>query len=202
VKIYLIRHGETTGDLEDRYGGDYDDHLTQRGVEQARVLGESLKDKGVSLILHSPRIRAVETARIVSGIIHAPTVMVDDIRERNAYGVLTGMVKSEARRVFPEEVEKLEKDSFYHGVKGSEDYDSFKKRVINAFESIVSAHKEGVLAIITHGGVIRCFVREVLQLGVVERLGDCAVLELEYGTSGFSLVSLHRASVKGWRPSS
>lgn len=34
MKIYLVRHGETTGDVEDRYGGWYDDHLTDRGKEQ------------------------------------------------------------------------------------------------------------------------------------------------------------------------
>ena len=32
--IYLARHGETTGDVEDRYGGDYDDHLTEKGTER------------------------------------------------------------------------------------------------------------------------------------------------------------------------
>ena len=34
MKIYLIRHGETTGDIEDRYGGDYDDHLSKNGKQQ------------------------------------------------------------------------------------------------------------------------------------------------------------------------
>ena len=34
MKIFLIRHGETTGDIENRYGGSYDDHLTQRGRAQ------------------------------------------------------------------------------------------------------------------------------------------------------------------------
>ena len=38
VKIYLIRHGETTGDVEDRYGGAYDDHLSEKEKAQAREL--------------------------------------------------------------------------------------------------------------------------------------------------------------------
>jgi hypothetical protein len=29
MKIYLIRHGETTGDVEGRYGGDFDDSLSK-----------------------------------------------------------------------------------------------------------------------------------------------------------------------------
>lgn len=34
MKIFLIRYGETTGDVEDRYGGWYDDHLTKRDLEK------------------------------------------------------------------------------------------------------------------------------------------------------------------------
>lgn len=35
MKIYLIRHGQTTGDVEDRYGGAYDDELTDKGKNEA-----------------------------------------------------------------------------------------------------------------------------------------------------------------------
>ena len=35
MNIYLVRHGQTTGDLENRYGGDYDDHLTELGKQQS-----------------------------------------------------------------------------------------------------------------------------------------------------------------------
>ena len=64
MKIFLIRHGETTGDIEDRYGGDYDDHLSEKGKQQSKELAEKLKNKGIELIFHSPRIRATETATI------------------------------------------------------------------------------------------------------------------------------------------
>ena len=36
MKIFIVRHGETTGDLEDRYGGDYEDHLTLHGKEESK----------------------------------------------------------------------------------------------------------------------------------------------------------------------
>jgi broad specificity phosphatase PhoE len=67
MKIYLIRHGETTGDVEDRYGGDYDDHLTSKGKDQAKKLAEKIKDFGIERIFTSPRIRAKETSEILKG---------------------------------------------------------------------------------------------------------------------------------------
>jgi len=42
MKLFLIRHGQTTGDLEDRYGGTYDDHLTELGHEQLQATAEKL----------------------------------------------------------------------------------------------------------------------------------------------------------------
>jgi len=42
MKIYLIRHGETTGDVEDRYGGSYDDHLTDKGRGQLEKTAKEL----------------------------------------------------------------------------------------------------------------------------------------------------------------
>lgn len=31
MKIFLIRHGQTTGDIEGLYGGTYDDRLSKKG---------------------------------------------------------------------------------------------------------------------------------------------------------------------------
>src|SRR6056297_1925659 len=61
MKILLIRHGETTGDLEDRYGGSYDDHLTDKGREQLAHTATQVADKGIEIIFHSPLIRARES---------------------------------------------------------------------------------------------------------------------------------------------
>ena len=42
MKIYLIRHGETTGDIENRYGGDFEDHLSEKGTKQSHELAKKL----------------------------------------------------------------------------------------------------------------------------------------------------------------
>ena len=65
MKIFVFRHGQTTSDVEDRYGGDYDDHLTKKGEEQAEDLAREMKDFGIEVLFVSSRIRAQETARIL-----------------------------------------------------------------------------------------------------------------------------------------
>ena len=45
-KLVLIRHGESTWNLENRFTGWTDVELTANGVEQARAAGRLLKDEG------------------------------------------------------------------------------------------------------------------------------------------------------------
>jgi len=49
MKIFLIRHGETTGDIENRYGGSYDDHLTEMGRASFAGLQKVLGIKALKL---------------------------------------------------------------------------------------------------------------------------------------------------------
>lgn len=195
MKIYLLRHGETTGDIEDRYGGDYDDSLSEEGRVQARELAVKLRGKGIEKVFHSPRKRAKETATFIAVELKVPLLENADIRERNAYGVLTGMIKAEARKVYPEEVLKLENDKINHSVEGSERYTLFKERVLRAMDKVLEVKHE-VIAVVTHGGPISCYVREVLQLGEFAHLGDCAILELEKDEKKVRLVSMKNAEIE------
>ena len=61
MRVFLLRHGQTTGDIEDRFGGTYEDHLTQAGKKQAEELGKKLKGEGIEKVFVSPRIRAIDT---------------------------------------------------------------------------------------------------------------------------------------------
>ncbi len=194
MRIYLVRHGETTGDLEDRFGGDYDDHLTPRGLKESEELAKKLKGKLIGEIYSSPRIRALETAAILAEATGAEINVVNDLRERNHYGVLTGMVKSEAKDKHPEHVAELQK-GLNHNLKGSESYPDFKKRVAKAWSEIM-AEGESPIAVVTHGGVIKCIVREILKRGEFETLGDCAILTIERDSNSLSLKELEGAKLK------
>lgn len=72
--VILLRHGKAHADSPT--GRDEDRPLKSRGERQAHWIGARLVEAGgVSLVLHSPLVRAVETARIVAGIVNAPMRM-------------------------------------------------------------------------------------------------------------------------------
>lgn len=175
MQIYLIRHGESTSDIDNLFGGDYEDHLTGKGRSQAKELAQKIRDKKIEIIYSSPRWRAKETAEILTQTLNCPIEIIEDLRERNAYGFLTGKNKDEAKLNYPKEVEALK--HYSSTIKGAETYEDFKKRILSIYEKLINSdHK--VIGILTHGGPIRCLAREILGMGELKKLDDCALFEL------------------------
>ncbi len=174
MKIYIIRHGETTGDLEDRYGGSYDDHLTKKGREQLQGTASNLTGKGIEIIFSSTLIRAKESAEIIKQKTGASIEYVDGLRERH-YGVLTGLTKEEALEKYPEAV--VQHEDSKNTDPGGESYEDFNKRVIETFQSL-AAQDYKVIAIVAHGGPIKA-IYIFLGNELSRKLGDGEILELE-----------------------
>ena len=107
MKIFFIRHGETTGDVENRSGGTYDDHSSSTGEEQSKALAAALATTGIEAIFASSLIRAQETASILANSTNSTVETIADLEERNQYSFLSGMNKNEAREKYPTEVEAL-----------------------------------------------------------------------------------------------
>jgi|SRR3989344_7861816 len=192
MTIYLIRHGESTSDIENRYGGIYDDHLTQKGREQARTLAKDLIDKDIKAIFSSPYLRAFETAQELRNILNCKVKKLNEIRERNLYGILSGMKKSEAAKKYPELIPLLE--NYQNTLPSGEEYSNFANRIKKAWEEIIySGHK--TVGIITHGGPVRCIFREIFNKGEIGQLGDCAVFELSDDLGRWRVVSVQNAQI-------
>jgi broad specificity phosphatase PhoE len=174
MKIFLIRHGQTTGDLEDRYGGSYDDHLTPHGQDQLKETGGNLVTKGIEIILSSKLIRAQEAAQIIGSEINIPIETVEGIEERH-YGVLTGLTKAEALEKYPEVVE-AHKDPANTDLEG-ESFVDFQNRVLLAFKDIALKNYSTV-AVVSHGGPIKQILKH-LNLPIPDTIKDGAVIEID-----------------------
>lgn len=184
MHIYIIRHGQTTGDIEDRFGGDYDDHLTPLGINQATQMSDSLMNANIEVIFASPLIRAQETAKLLQLSIGVEIITVKDLKERNQNGILTGMIRSEAREKYPELAEQVKDPK--NTIEGAESFEDFRKRVIAAIHSIANSGYDTV-AVITHGGPIRRILENILQMSSDAKIDDCAWILLDYKEGKFEL---------------
>jgi 2,3-bisphosphoglycerate-dependent phosphoglycerate mutase len=114
--LVLIRHGQSTWNLENRFTGWWDVNLTDKGVEEARAAGELLAAKGLDfdLCFTSLQTRAIKTLNIALEAMARLWLPVEKdwrLNERH-YGGLTGLDKAETAAKHGEEQVKIWRRSF------------------------------------------------------------------------------------------
>ena len=82
MRLYIVRHGESRGNLAGTLQGSrVDEPLSPRGVKQAEALSARLAPEPIDAVWSSPMVRARQTAEIVSAP-HGVRVDLDaDLRE-------------------------------------------------------------------------------------------------------------------------
>ena len=135
MKILFVRHGESVDDIEDRYGGSADFDLTEKGKKQ---ISESAKkiatlDENFEIILTSPLKRAFQTAEIIANELHLEVEVFAYLKERNLNGVLTGLVRSEAQKKYPEVVETHNRWEYVDGSERTEDFNTRVKMQLSIY---------------------------------------------------------------------
>lgn len=178
MKIFIIRHGESLDDIEDRYGGFANYPLTDKGKNQAKELAKTLKDKNITKIYSSPYLRAWDTAEILSKELNIPIEVNKNIRERNTYGYLSGMRKDFAKKLFEKDCEKVNDPILANEVDGTEKSDEVVER-LNLFISSLSIKNE-TIALIMHGKVIDILMRYIFKFPNVYKPSETGYIVVDY----------------------
>lgn len=184
MKIYFVRHGEAMDDIRDEYGGWNDAELTKNGLFTAQETAIKLKKAtvGVVKVLTSPLLRAVQTAEPIAKEMGLPMEKCVYLKERNTYGLLCGVNKTEAVEKYPELVKAYDEGE---PVLGYEDYDFFVSRVkelINYLEKI----NENVIAV-THGKMLAAIFTEIIGKRANKIQENC-VIETELLNGKLTLI--------------
>jgi broad specificity phosphatase PhoE len=98
VRVILVRHGRTAFNATGRIQGRIDNPLDDVGRRQASAVGEALSSvlRDGAVVVHSPLLRATETARAIAAAGSAECdVMVDDGWIELDYGSFDGLHQSE-----------------------------------------------------------------------------------------------------------
>ncbi len=201
IKAYIVRHGEAQDDVEDFYGGIADFPLTDMGKQAAGEVAERLADKGIERIYASPYKRAAETAEIIGAKLERDIETVDDLRERNSYGVLSGVNKDQAKIIFKDVLSRIsgKAGSYYSDdlVVGAEALEDFDQRVKSAINDIFnSAAALNSICIVTHGNVTRSIYKNIFGIDGKVDLGHLAITEIEWDGSGASILSSNGVTVE------
>jgi len=165
TEVFLIRHAHQLLDLGGPLGGFADPPLSSLGRQQAQLLGAALSTRRIDAVYTSPLQRAVETAAAVARHHRVEPDIIGDLKEievfRDAPQHLSSLqfMGSEALATLRHRfIFERTWDVYPH----SESSGDFRRRVVNAIETIISSHAGERVAVVCHGGVINAYVSHVI----------------------------------------
>ncbi len=151
--VVIIRHGQSQGNAEGRFGGHTDTPLSPRGRRQAQATAKALASEKFSAIYTSDLPRAIETATPLARLTRAPLETTEALRERSV-GVMEGLTFEEAAEQHPEQYQALLRRDFEHVLLGGESYRQTLDRASRKLDEAIEQHKGGRIAIFAHTGTI------------------------------------------------
>jgi 2,3-bisphosphoglycerate-dependent phosphoglycerate mutase len=189
-RLVLVRHGQSEGNLKNIFTGWTDLGLTERGIIEARAVGERLQALGINfdVAFTSALRRAWETCSIVLETMGQPDVQVfrsPALNERD-YGDLTGLNKDEAKMRWGEAQVHLWRRTYDTPPPGGESLRDTSARVLPLFiRDILPRVMRGERTlVVAHGNSLRSLVM------VLDRLSPEAVTSVEIATGDIHLYHL------------
>jgi probable phosphoglycerate mutase len=166
TKLFLVRHGQSAGNAEGRFGGHGPTPLSPLGVEQAERTAVMLAKEGINAIYSSDLPRALQTAAPLSKLLDLPINHTPAFRERHV-GVLEGLTFDESKAEYPNDYYALVNRNIHHVITEGESYRDLLRRISSELRTILRKHAGGKIAIYSHTGAI-CFMTLHL-LGAIHR---------------------------------
>ncbi len=192
--LYLVRHGQSEGNVKRYFHGQTDYPLTKLGHEQARQAAEKLKNTHFTRCCASDLQRAWNTA-LACLELHpevAPEVCTD-LRE-HFVGDMEDISWEEAERRFPGIPDKFVNDWFHTVPPGGEDPQNMLQRVGRCIDSIIERGEDTL--VVSHFGTMSLIA---VHLGVMTEqevikngFGQGCYTAIEITKDGARLLALNK----------
>lgn len=154
--LYLVRHGQTTFNLEKRLQGRQDSPLTPLGIEQAKALGLQLADIPFVACYSSPQSRALITAQLILTNHTCPIYQETGLCEMS-FGDFDGRLIADVCQ--HHQYQLLHNDFLHYTAidNHGESAQVFYERVKHTFNKITKQHPTGDVLVVSHGMVLTLY---------------------------------------------
>ncbi len=145
-EVCLVRHGQTSLNIEDRIRGWNDIPLDATGHAQAQALGKKLKGTGIDMLIASDLTRTLQTAAAISlesGIPIMHTTMA--LRPWNV-GKYTGESGAKVHPILL----KMAMENPEENLPEGESFESFKMRVLVGIISFLNLYPDKLIGFVCH----------------------------------------------------
>ncbi|PIP43296.1 MAG: phosphoglycerate mutase [Deltaproteobacteria bacterium CG23_combo_of_CG06-09_8_20_14_all_60_8] len=165
--IYLLRHGATPANLEDRFAGRTEEPLHAKGLAQIKEVAATLAGQRITTIFAGPLARTRQSAAILGSLTGAP-VQVEEAFNEIAIPHWDGLTKDEIRARFgPEYPFWLAQPAAFRGP-GCETLAAVQERAVAGLERIMASHAGQRLVVVSHLIVLRCLALHYLGRSLMD----------------------------------
>lgn len=192
--LYLVRHGQSEGNVKRYFHGQTDYPLTELGHRQAHEAAEKLRDAKFTRCCASDLQRAWNTAQACLAFHPEVTAEVcTDLRE-HFVGDMEDMPWDEAERRFSGIPDKFVNDWFHTVPPGGEDPQEMLKRVGRCIDAIIERGEDTL--VVSHFGtmsLIAVYLDVMTEQEVIEKgFGQGCYTAIEVTTGGTRLLALNK----------
>ncbi|MBQ8836244.1 MAG: histidine phosphatase family protein [Clostridia bacterium] len=190
--IYIVRHGQSMGNLKGGFAGHTDYPLSDLGHKQARMTADFLKNEHIETVISSTLTRAKQTAEPIAAD-RGLTVLPDENFMEMNFGDWEGMAIEEVEAKY-DGAFTVWKHEMYKTVcpNGESTVECFN-RAVNALKKTAKEYDGHDICIVSHGAIIKCLLCFLHGLPI-EKLQDviwadnASVTKLEYKDGKFDIV--------------
>lgn len=168
--IFIIRHGKTVWNLEQKMQGSLNSPLTEEGIYQAKCLSKRMSNHTVDAIYSSSSPRAIETTEHV---FPSRDFTIDDAIAEINMGIWEGKTFSWIDENYPQQWYNFFKDPLQYQPTEGETYLEVNDRVAPFVKNILTNHEGETIALVSHRITSKLIIQELMgddfeQLGKQE----------------------------------
>jgi broad specificity phosphatase PhoE len=196
--FYLLRHGETEWNAENRLCGRTDVTLSEAGRRQAKSLAERLKPIPFEALYSSPLKRALETARLISESVGLQPVPDERLVELD-YGRWEGKTLAEIMESDPKTFCAWDADPAQVAPPGGESGLEAQQRVVSFLDFLVAKHPQSYVLVTLHKTICRLAICHALGMSPSEYrrrliLNNAALSIIQARPYGWQLITFNDTS--------
>ncbi len=201
TRIILVRHGETTWNIEGRYQGQEDTPLSQRGLKQGRLLAEGLRHIPIDAAVSSPLQRSYQTCQLCAEP-HGLTVIADERLLEINHGEWEGVLAGDIQKRYPKEFALWHTEPHRVQMPGGESLEDVRARVRAAFDDYAARYEGKTVLVAAHDAVNKAIICDLLGLGMEHfwqiKQDNTCINVLEYNQEVWRTVLLNSTNHLGF----
>jgi probable phosphoglycerate mutase len=200
MDLYLVRHGQSLGNVARRLQGWSDSGLSPLGQAQAVATGQHLARlvaaTGVApaALYSSDTPRAWETARLIGQVLGLPPIPEPGLREQH-FGVVEDTLAEQWQALYPDLLPRWrDRTDLDFGWPGGETRRTVRDRVTAAIAAMLARASGGPIIAVSHGGPIRAYLTSAVtrvpalaEADLTRDVGNCSITHVHFSPEGDTL---------------